>query len=415
MTDVWRLDTLPSDVLILIFDYCHAFDLVRLSEVCKRFYYIIREETLWIKKSKQPIATNQTSKKFRERCNSLLCLRTKWHVSNNWQYGKYERRILFSQTTKVIPKIELTKNVLWWSGGNELYGFRRTEPFQENNRTFINDYVRSDICKFVVRNDCIITGHRDGSIQFWKKPERGRKINFYFSVDRAHSKNVNALDETCSTIVSGSNDGTIKVEILNVWGPFEQGTLNVPLATLNIIEWVCSLSIDPTNKKFAVGSAGEIDRPHLHIFDLEYYKESDILKPDKKRCAGTLDMVWNSPQILLTCGYDTYIRKWDLRTGTCVYSWPDPTDATVYCLSTDYQHTMITGTKFNCKAVLWDQRQKNYVQFYFMNLRRMSSPIYSLSFDSTRLYGATDQHLVELNFSGYSYKESNYREILKYK
>lgn len=71
MTDVWRLDTLPSDVLILIFDYCHAFDLVRLSEVCKRFYDIIREETLWIKKSKLPIATNQTSRKFRERYNRL--------------------------------------------------------------------------------------------------------------------------------------------------------------------------------------------------------------------------------------------------------------------------------------------------------------------------------------------------------
>lgn len=49
-----------------------------------------------------------------------------------------------------------------------------------------------------------------------------------------------------------------------------------------------------------------------------------------------------------------------------------------------------------------------------MNLRRMSSPTYSVSFDSTHLYGATDQHLVELNFSGYSYKKSNYKEILRY-
>lgn len=71
MTDVWHLDTLPSDVLIIIFDYCHAFDLVRLSEVCTRFYDIIREETLWIKKSKQPIVTNQASKKFRERYTRL--------------------------------------------------------------------------------------------------------------------------------------------------------------------------------------------------------------------------------------------------------------------------------------------------------------------------------------------------------
>lgn len=55
-----------------------------------------------------------------------------------------------------------------------------------------------------------------------------------------------------------------------------------------------------------------------------------------------------------------------------------------------------------------------FLQLYFMNLRRMSSPVYSVNFDSTHLYGATDQHLVELKYSGYSYKKSNYKEILKY-
>lgn len=49
-----------------------------------------------------------------------------------------------------------------------------------------------------------------------------------------------------------------------------------------------------------------------------------------------------------------------------------------------------------------------------MDLCRMSSPTYSISFDNKHLYGATDQHLVELKFSGYSYKKSNYKEIVKY-
>lgn len=87
-------------------------------------------------------------------------MRTKWHVSNNWQYGKYEKKILFSQNRKLIPRIQLTKDILWWSGGNQLYGFKRIEPFQENNRIFISDNVRSDICKFIVKNEYIITGHR---------------------------------------------------------------------------------------------------------------------------------------------------------------------------------------------------------------------------------------------------------------
>lgn len=43
------------------------------------------------------------------------------------------------------------------------------------------------------------------------------------------------------------------------------------------------------------------------------HTEFDTLKANKNVYAGTLDMVWDSPQILLTCGYDNYIRKWDLR------------------------------------------------------------------------------------------------------
>eukprot|EP00064_Thunnus_orientalis_P021652 superscaffoldBa00006704_g21818 len=32
-----------------------------------------------------------------------------------------------------------------------------------------------------------------------------------------------------------------------------------------------------------------------------------------RRGAGVLDMVFESPFQLFTCGYDTYIRLWDLR------------------------------------------------------------------------------------------------------
>lgn len=40
---------------------------------------------------------------------------------------------------------------------------------------------------------------------------------------------------------------------------------------------------------------------------------SDIVKHNWRRGAGILDMVWDNPHTLLTCGYDTYIRKWDMR------------------------------------------------------------------------------------------------------
>ena len=40
------------------------------------------------------------------------------------------------------------------------------------------------------------------------------------------------------------------------------------------------------------------------------------LGDEHKRGSGVLDMRFESPNILLTCGHDTYLRMWDLRTHT---------------------------------------------------------------------------------------------------
>jgi len=40
----------------------------------------------------------------------------------------------------------------------------------------------------------------------------------------------------------------------------------------------------------------------------------------------------------------------------------DPCDATLYCIASDNQYTMITGTQYNCLAILWDQRKTDFVQ-----------------------------------------------------
>lgn len=50
------------------------------------------------------------------------------------------------------------------------------------------------------------------------------------------------------------------------------------------------------------------------------FVQSDIINHNFKRGAGILDMVWEDPHTLLTCGYDTCVRKWDMR---WVYKYPD--------------------------------------------------------------------------------------------
>lgn len=78
--------------------------------------------------------------------------------------------------------------------------------------------------------------------------------------------------------------------------------------------------------------------------------------------SGILDLHWENASTLLTCGYDGYLRKWDMRTGECEQKWGDPHDSALYCLASDDLYTVVTGANVFGRVVLWDQRLKNYIQ-----------------------------------------------------
>lgn len=78
--------------------------------------------------------------------------------------------------------------------------------------------------------------------------------------------------------------------------------------------------------------------------------------------SGILDIKWESPNIVWTCGYDTCLRRWDLRMKQCAQHWEDPYTATVYCLDYDNYCSAITGVQNHGRTVLWDTRQQVYMQ-----------------------------------------------------
>jgi len=231
---------------------------------------------------------------------------------------------------------------------------------------------------------------------------------------RSNHSCVNAIDTTSKNVIAGLECGAVTIQRHPDMDSPEKNVYDESEVCIRLLDKVRSLSIDPTGVKFAVGSSGTtINSPPLHIIDIERYTMVNTMRHTWKHGAGILDMVWDDPNTLLTCGYDTYIRKWDLRTGRCVCSWADPTDATLYCVSSDHQYTMIAGTQYNCLAVLWDQRMNDFVQMYYVNSRGSSrrSPIYSLQFDSTCMYCATDRHLFELTFSTRSCQKLDYKSL----
>ncbi|XP_011871583.1 PREDICTED: F-box/WD repeat-containing protein 4-like [Vollenhovia emeryi] len=418
MTNTWQLDGLPVDVLLMIFEFCNEFDLLRLSEVCKRFNDITRKDVLWIKKSKHFLVTNQTSERFRARCSTILSPRTMLFVSYNWRYGIFNKQTMLTQRAKLIPWLKMTNDMLWWSGNKGLLGFGRgkeaTIDETHGNCYRTEPYIGGDICKFVLWKNFIICGYMDGSVNYFLKRFDTRECCIAKILPK-NNCSVNAIDATSTNLVAGLENGTVKI--------LRHPDMDTPEKTIyrdSQVRYIClqdkvrSLSVDPTEAKCAVGSSGINSIPPLHVIDMERYTMVDTIRHTWRHGAGILDMVWDDPNTLLTCGYDTCIRKWDLRSGRCVCSWADPFDATPYCISSDYRYSMVTGTQYNCMAVLWDQRKSDFVQLYYVNTRTSTrhSPIYSIQFDSSHLYCATDRLVIELSFSAHSCQKYDYKSLL---
>ncbi|KAI4812409.1 hypothetical protein KUCAC02_023801 [Chaenocephalus aceratus] len=99
-------------------------------------------------------------------------------------------------------------------------------------------------------------------------------------------------------------------------------------------------------------------------------------------------------------GYDTFIRLWDLRLnpGKCVMEWEEPHDSALYCLQTDGNHMIASGSSYYGGVRLWDKRQAACLQFFQLSSRPVSSPVYCLRFSSSHLHAALASSLHSLDF-----------------
>ena len=138
------------------------------------------------------------------------------------------------------------------------------------------------------------------------------------------------------------------------------------------------------------------------MLDLATGTRQDLLT-DLRKGAGMLDLTWIDETKFLSCGYDSHARLWDIRSGTCVSKWEEPFNEAIYCMSTDYNMTLVCGTARHGLVRLWDMRHTQPIQMYHVKHPRIgqSSPVYSVSFDQANLYVALDQCLNLVSFSGH--------------
>ncbi|XP_078079153.1 F-box/WD repeat-containing protein 4 isoform X2 [Mustelus asterias] len=363
---VLLLPQLPEDILLLLFSYSDTQALGRLSQVCKKFHSLISRDTLWRRIAKVSLNTGIT--RLGRDTFPHIALKERVKFSQNWKRGRCHQEILLRWKYNLLPWLQLDDQWLYLSQAADI----RAYPLRQNSVSFQRRPVsvctghQDDVCRFVVSESHIISGGGDGKIIVCNT------CNSFYAAYSAHEQEVNCIDSRGHVIVSGSRDKTARIWSLH------SNRLGECLHTIRTEDRVWSVAINPL-------LSGQLE---------------SCLGSDFRRGAGVLDILYETPSVVLTCGYDTYIRQWDTRVSTrrSVMEWEEPHDSALYCLQSDGNFMIASGSSRYGVVRLWDKRQTKSLQVFFLS-SPSSSPVYCLRFTTSHLYAALAHALYMLDFT----------------
>lgn len=379
------LAQLPEDVFYHILGYLDYISLSRFSQVCKTIYSLVSRDIVWRNIAKEFLNTG-ISRNGTDRYPNIP-LKERVRISQNWTCGVCRKDIPIRWRKNLLPWLQMDGNILFLSQAAEI----RAHRVHQDRKKILSQPIQifsghtDDVCRFVLNSSYLISGGSDGTIVVHSR-RSGTQTRL-----PGHSQEINCLDSRDKLIISGSRDATVKVWTL---------TSSSPRQTISTLDRVWSIAIDPSVSSFAVGTACCRTPSPLYLWNIQRLECVCTLGSDFRRGAGVLDIAFESPFQLLTCGYDTFIRLWDLRLTTrkCVMEWEEPHDSALYCLQTDGNHMMASGSSYYGVVRLWDKRQSHCLQAYELSAQRASSPVYCLRFTSSHLFAALATSLHSLDF-----------------
>lgn len=381
-----EIHELPEDVLFLIFSRCDIQSLGRLSRACRRFNDLIKSDSLWLDYSRK----FTTIKSVSDSLMTKSSLKDQCRISLNWIAKNYRERILLRHNPKQLPWMQYADGQLWISTVNTIKCYRvrynGTVIEDQRKRLRLNE---EDVSRFVVKDNKAVSGCRDGSLYVFDCVTGNRLLDLH----KIHNTDAQTVDFHEHCIISGSRDRTIKV-----LSDYYEENSNPIRANIELNDRVWSVAIAPDGRTFSVGTAGCSDTSSLSLWDTDSCQQIFPLG-NFRLGAGTLDLKYETPHTLLSCGYDSTVRLWDTRSGQCECEWEDPFDTTLYCLQSDRDNTIVTGSSRYGMLRLWDKRKTQPVQLYYLGPK--NSPVYSVTFDTARLYAALDLSVTMADFSIY--------------
>ncbi|KAJ3610749.1 hypothetical protein NHX12_022840 [Muraenolepis orangiensis] len=380
------LASLPEDVLLLVVRLLDPTSLGRLSQVCSSIRRSVGRDAAWRRVARGLLNTGIT--RLGRDIYPQVPLKERVRTSKNWNNGVCKMAVPLKWKIKLLPWLQLDGDSLFLSQAAEIgaYHLRQGRGGRlTRNLMAVFSGHQGDVCRFALTDAHLISGGSDSRILVHNRRGQGCAELL------GHHQEVNCLDAREGLIVSGSRDHTARIWTSSSTGPRD---------TVSLGDRVWSVAISPALSSFVTGTACCENLSPLCVWDVERCESVCSLGEDYRRGAGVLDMVFETPHQLYTCGYDTYIRLWDLRLSPrkCVMEWEEPHDSALYCLQTDGNNMMASGSSYYGVVRLWDRRQSQCLKFFQLTTDRVSSPVYCLRFSSSHLYAAVATALHALDF-----------------
>ncbi|KAG2462919.1 F-box/WD repeat-containing protein 4 [Polypterus senegalus] len=385
---------LPEDILYLILGYLDCQALSCLSQVCRKLYCFTGRDAVWRRIAKECINTGLTKQGLD--LAPLIPLKDRVKVSQNWRKGWCKKEVILKWKYNLLPWIQLEDNKLYLSQAADIRMYQLRPDGRGVQRRPMEVFAghQEDVCKFILTESHLISAGGDGKIIMHHRREP------FIVQFLAHNEEVNCIDCRGRVLVSGSRDRTARV-----WSISSDVVVEL-LHTIPTVDRVWSVAISPSVSSFVTGTACCGHEAPLRMWDVESCQLLSCLGMDFRRGAGILDVFYETPSTLLSCGYDTYIRYWDIRASTrkCVMEWEEPCDSALYCIQSDNNYMIASGSSYYGVVRLWDKRQTRCLQTFSLSSPKTSSPVYCLRFNTTHLYAALSSTLHVLDFKGLEYQ-----------
>eukprot|EP00112_Aurelia_sp_Birch-Aquarium-sp1_P006495 Seg1716.18 transcript_id=Seg1716.18/GoldUCD/mRNA.D3Y31 product="F-box/WD repeat-containing protein 4" protein_id=Seg1716.18/GoldUCD/D3Y31 len=320
-----------------------------------------------------------------------------YRFGEQWKNGtlKPTRPLLFRQPY-LMPWLQMNsqEDILMTSQGTEIcsYSIPKLSKIHGNQEQCLSRLRghTDDVVRFIKHGSYVYSASLDKTVRIWAVGRKSRCMG----VLHGHSNGVYCVDAERNVVISGSRDCTLKI-----WSKFD----HTCLVTIPTEDLPRSLCLTGYKSQFLVGMAAH-NRHHgaLRVYDLNrgrmLYGMTSNGSEKERLGAGILQLKMEDAHTVLTCGYDTTLRLWDLRTRRCVRSWMDPHDNAIFCMESNRDWMLLSGANRFGLVRLWDKRMSAPIRSFYTASKGNGSPVYSLKYSQDGLFVAISSGIQILNF-----------------